>query len=169
MLPCAADYETDAFLPSNILAAAFAREQTSTPSAATLAALAKRTLLDEADIIAIFKKMHAKAQAKAAAAGSSSDGESSGHEAHDPSSSSAHKRSRTHPPAPQAVESLKKGELQGRAVLCPREQWPEEPCDGDVGWRGVIDSESRGIAGVKIKGHIYHFPVDKVLAWPPLR
>ena len=69
-----------------------------------------------------------------------------------------------------SAERVKKGELTGRAVLCPRAQWPEEPCDGDAGWRGVVAYEKYGTtAAVRIKGILYHFAISTVLTWQPLK
>ena len=72
----------------------------------------------------------------------------------------------------KAVEPLRKGHLKGRAVVCPRDVWPEEPCNERTGWRerrGLVVRESRGVVDVRtLEGHIYHFTVDAVLAWKPL-
>jgi hypothetical protein len=69
------------------------------------------------------------------------------------------------------VAPLKAGELVGRKVVIPCAQWADEDCDelDGEGWRAVVNSESRGVAGIKIAGFIYHFPVPDVLKWRPLR
>ena len=72
-----------------------------------------------------------------------------------------------------AVEPLRRGQLRGRAVVCPRDVWPEAPRDGGgASWRerrGLVVGESRGVVDLRSpKGHIYHFTVDAVLAWKPL-
>ena len=69
---------------------------------------------------------------------------------------------------PKAAEPLRRGQLKGRAVVCPCDVWPGELCSGEAGERerrGLIVAESRGVVGVRIKGRIYHFTVDAVLAW----
>ena len=73
--------------------------------------------------------------------------------------------------APLPVAPLKAGELVGRKVVIPCAQWADEDCDelDGEGWRAVVNSESRGVAGIKIAGFIYHFPVPDVLKWRPLR
>tara|TARA_B110001469_G_scaffold113996_1_gene117668 strand:- start:197 stop:697 length:501 start_codon:yes stop_codon:yes gene_type:complete len=74
---------------------------------------------------------------------------------------------------PTTVEPLRRGQLRGRAVVCPSDVWPEEPRGGGAGWRerrGLVVGESRGVVDLRTpKGNIYHFTVDAVLAWKPLR
>ena len=169
---CAKQYATDDSLPSNILAKAYRAAPTASPPNATVARLAKQTLLAEDDIRAIFKQTHAKVVAKAIEDDSSSDGgdDAACGEA-GPSRPPKRARAGASARALRPMEPLKKGELVGRKVLIPRELWPDEPCDESdgKGWRAVVSSESRGVAGIKTAGQTFHFNVADVLNWSPVR
>lgn len=170
---CAKAYATDDSLPSNILAQAYRAAPTASPPAATVARLAKLTLLADDDIRTIFKQTHAKAVAKAVVDHSSSSDDDDDAERGGAGPSHAAKRPREDATsrAPLPVAPLKAGELVGRKVVIPCAQWADEDCDelDGEGWRAVVNSESRGVAGIKIAGFIYHFPVPDVLKWRPLR
>ena len=172
---CAKAYATDDSLPSNILAQAYRAAPTASPPAATVARLAKLTLLADDDVRAIFKQTRAKAVAKAVVDDSSSDDDDDAAERGEAGPSHAPKRPRadaTTSRAPRPVAPLEAGKLVGRKVVIPCAQWADEDCDelDGEGWRAVVNSESRGVAGIKIAGFtIYHFPVSDVLKWRPLR
>ena len=83
-------------------------------------------------------------------------------------------------PSERSIPPLEKGKLEGRSVLIPREQWPEEPCDelGGEGWLGKVASERFGTVGVTtesigvdgaIHNFTYHFVLEEVLRWKPLK
>ena len=153
-----------------MLAAAYAKEPTPSPSDATVTRLAEATLLSEDDVRDIFKSLDLKARARVAESESDSSSEET-----DASQPASKRPKATAGPAASRAQAaplpLEKGKLTGRKVLIPRALWPDEPCDeqGGEGWRSVVSSEVRGVVGIKTEGKIYHFGVDTVLEWRPLK
>ena len=66
---------------------------------------------------------------------------------------------------------LTRGKLAGRKIMLPHSVWPEDDCDkyNGAGWFAEISSERYGVAGVRIGENIYHFKVDSVTQWEPLK
>lgn len=171
---CAKAYFTDDSLPSNILAKAYRAAPTASPTADTVARLAKLAQLADDDIRAIFKQTHAKAEARAAQDDSDSDDDDDAGCGEGGGSHAPNKRPRAETSAARAVRPvppLVEGELKGRKVMIPRATWPDEECNelGGQGWRASVTKVSRGIANIKAAGYTYHFGVPEVLTWRPLR
>ena len=166
--------------------AAYRAEPAATPSSAVLARLMKQTLMSEADIRSFFKLLHEKTRQKVAEAAEavqcgecSSDDEAAPAQAPKRARRSASSAARAGP-SERSIPPLEKGKLEGRSVLIPREQWPEEPCDerGGEGWSGKVASERFGTVGVTtqsigvdgaIHNFTYHFVLEEVLRWKPLK